>query len=106
MRAIVTARSSSIARAMRHPLSASSRGERPSAGAPPPKADTSAPAENARPRPDTTTTLRSSWVSSQRAATSISCNVCEESGLSWPAVEHEHAVGAVDRDLDGVEPRV
>ena len=79
--ATVTARSSSIARAIRHPVSASSRGERAPAS-PLPNEEMSAPAENARPRPDTTTTFSSSWPSNHRAAASISPSVCVDSGFS------------------------
>ena len=35
------------------------------------------------PRPETTTTFRSSWPSNHRAADSISCNVCDDSGFSF-----------------------
>ena len=70
----------------RQPLSASSRGARAGSALPlpsPPKDEMSAPAEKARPRPDTTTTLRSSWPSSHRAAASISRNVCDDNGFSF-----------------------
>ena len=52
-------------------------------GALPPNDDTSAPAENARPWPETTTTFSSSCSSNHRAAASISCSVCDDSGFSF-----------------------
>ena len=55
----------------------------PSARFATPNDDTSAPAENARPLPATTTTFRSSKPSNQRAAASISFSVCDDSGLSF-----------------------
>ena len=96
--ATVTARISSSARPMRHPT------WRSSIGAAVENADRSAPAENDRPAPLTTTTFRSWCSSNQRAASSISCSVWLLSGFSLSGrFSVQRAPGAVDGGDDGVE---
>ena len=84
MRATVTADIASTASAISRPRSALSRGVRSveAAAAPASNAPRSAPAENERPLPDTTTTLMAGWRSNHRAASAISASVVDESGLS------------------------
>src|SRR5438445_13212026 len=89
MRATVTARIASTASAISRPASAASRCDScppaplaPPAPAPALKALRSAPAENDRPRPSTTTTFTDRCASNHRAASAISNNVVVLNGLS------------------------
>ena len=73
---------------------------------PAPNDDTSAPAENARPRPDTTTTFRSSWrVEPAGRGLDLAQRVRRQRVELVGAVEHERPAAPSTVDLDGVEPR-
>ena len=83
MAATVTALMASIASAMSRPASAASRTVRPWLAAGSPKEARSAPAENDRPAPDTTTAFTAGCASNQWAAATNSSSVVVPRGLSF-----------------------